>query len=91
LARVEPDTVSLTAFNHLTLRIFLQGVSLAAKLRFVSLINSLAETLRPFKTKIFVLEEADKTQEYWRISSFEANYYQKFCFEGVTGSALANL
>jgi len=36
LARVEPDTVSLTAFNHLTLRIFLQGVSLAAKLRFVN-------------------------------------------------------
>jgi len=38
-----------------------------------------------------VLEEADKTQEYWRISSFEANYYRKFCFEGVTGSTLANL
>ncbi len=28
LARIEPDTVSLTAFNHLTLRTFLQGDSL---------------------------------------------------------------
>ncbi len=71
LARVESDTVSLTAFNPMT--------------------NSLAETLRPFKTKIFVLEESDKTQEYWRISSAPAKYYRKFCFEGVLGSTLANL
>ena len=71
MARAEPNTVSLTAFNHL--------------------INSLAETLRPFKTKIFVLEAADKTQEYLRISSAPANYDRKFCFEGVLCSTLANL
>ena len=36
LARVKPGTVSLTAFNHLTSRSFLQGVSLTAKSRFVN-------------------------------------------------------
>ncbi len=61
-----------------------QNYSLPAK-KFVGR-NSLT-----YQAKIFVLEEADKTQEYFRISSFEANYYRKFWFEGVKCSTLANL
>ena len=70
--------VSLAAFHIAALHLFLQGVSLATNFVFRRIKKSAAETLNPYKTKIFALGEADKAQKYFRISSFEANNNQKF-------------